>query len=262
VKVREPQLPGKSRETIIQDELAWHEHEAARRYWLDETLYDPQLFRPVIQSGLAFLDVKPGQLVLDMGSGEGKETALLAGRGAVVVSVDLSHVQLDRARKRVQELRPDGQVFFVQANAEQLPFATASFGKIYGKAIIHHLDIELSAREVYRLLRPGGRAVFAEPMAHHPIIWLGRRVTPHLRTHDEHPLFFSDLHRFASFFDKWQMEFYFLLTPLATLVQIVTGRERLYRQALRLAQRADNWLWHLAPALKKLAWYGVVKIER
>ena len=163
-----------NRKEIIQSELIWHEQEAHRRYSLDSFLYDPPAFDAVVQSTLDFLQIDSCELVLDMGCGEGKETFELASRGLHIVSTDLSFTQMSRARELIRENIPDAPVCFIQANAEELPFAPGSFRIIYGKAILHHLDLDISAREVNRLLKPEGRATFAEPLAQHPLFWMAR----------------------------------------------------------------------------------------
>jgi len=251
-----------SRKAVIASELAWHEQEADRRFSLDTFLYAPPAFDQVVQSSFAFLQMGSGELVLDMGCGEGKETLQLAQQGLLVVSTDLSYVQLCRARQRVQESAPDAKVCFVQANAEALPFASASFRIIYGKAILHHLDINLSAQEIKRLLRQRGRATFAEPMAHHPLFWLGRQLTPKLRTKDEHPLTFRELRHFGAYFSQAEMEEHFFLTPISYLFRVLPGGESIFRRLQPALQRIDTRLFGIFSRLKELAWYGVVKIER
>ena len=49
------------------------------------------------------------------------------------------------------------------------------------------------AREIARTLKPGGTALFIEPLGHNPAHQLYRRMTPSMRTADEHPLLQSDL---------------------------------------------------------------------
>ena len=135
-----------------------------------------------------------------MGGGEGKETVELAARGLRPVSLDLSHRQLARARALIRAQNPGAPVYFIQANAEELPFADGSFRVVYGKAILHHLDLDLAAGEITRVMRADGRAAFAEPLADHPLIGLGRRLTPRLRTRDERPLAADEMERFAERF--------------------------------------------------------------
>jgi SAM-dependent methyltransferase len=256
-----PSYPLKNTRTaVIANELAWHEQEAHRRMPLDTFLYAPPAFDQIVQSSFEFLDLSPGEFVLDMGCGEGKETLQLARRGLLVVSTDLSHVQLCRARHLVQEFAPGTNVYFVQANAEELPFATDSFRIIHGKAIIHHLDIHLAALEIKRLLKQNGRATFAEPMAHHPIFWLGRQLTPRYRTKDEHPLTYRELQSFSAHFSQAEIEEFFFLTPLSYFFRILPGGEALFRRVYPTLHRIDQWLFTLSALLRRMSWYSMVKV--
>lgn len=250
------------RKSVIQRELAWHEQEAHRRYSLDALLYDPPAFDAVVSAGLHFLETTAHQRVLDVGCGEGKETLELARRGLCVISTDLSWTQLSRVRRLIREQYPNADVHFVQANAEELPFAAGSFPLVYGKAILHHLDLDLAAQEINRLLQPAGRATFAEPLAHHLLFWLARRLTPQLRTRDERPMTSSDLHRFAGAFGQRQIEAFFFLAPLAYWLRLLPGGEVTFRQLHAALQRIDARLFKVIPPLKRLAWYGLVKVRK
>ena len=251
-----------SRKAVIASELAWHEQEAKRRFSLDAFLYDPPAFDQVVRSGFAYLQLEPGETILDLGCGEGKETLQLAQQALLVVSTDLSYQQLGRARQRIQEFAPNARVYFVQANAEELPFASGAFKMIYGKAILHHLDIELAARETKRLLSDKGRAAFAEPLAHHPLFWMARHLTPKLRTRDEHPLTLRELRHFGAYFNRSEMEEHFLLTPLSYVFRALPKGEFVFRRLHAVLQRIDQRLFGLFSLLKELAWYGAVKVEK
>ena len=68
----------------------------------------------------------------------------------------------------------DGRV----ADAERIPYDDDTFDLVVGHAVLHHIpDVELALREVLRVLKPGGRFVFAgEPT---PIgDWYARRARP------------------------------------------------------------------------------------
>ena len=56
----------------------------------------------------------------------------------------------------------------------------APFDAVLGKQILHHLDLGVAIPEIVRVLRPGGRAVFLEPLIHNPLLEGYRRLTPHL----------------------------------------------------------------------------------
>src|SRR3546814_16824046 len=72
-------------------------------------------------------------------------------------------------------------------NAEAMTFPDDSFDLVFGSGIIHHLDIDRAFGEIARVLRPGGRAVFIEPLGLNPAIELYLRFTPSARTPDEPP---------------------------------------------------------------------------
>lgn len=250
-----------SRREVIQRELAWHEEEAHRRFRLDALLYDPPAFDPVVAAGFDFLQLQAHERILDMGCGEGKEVLALAELGLCVIATDLSLAQLQRVRQLIQTRFPAAAVHFVQANAEELPFAAASFRVVYGKAILHHLDLAYAARELKRLLPPGGRASFAEPMAHHPIIWTGRLLTPSLRTRDEHPLTAVELDEFAHHFVQAEIADFFFLTPLSYGLRILPRGERLFARLHRAFQRLDRRLFQASAFVRRLAWYKVVNVR-
>jgi len=249
------------RKQVIQRELLWHEQESHRRYGLDSLFYDSPAFDDVVQQSVDFLEGGSGELVLDMGCGEGKEALELASRGLYVIGTDLSYTQLLRARELVKKEIPDAKFCLIQANAEQLPFANSSFRIIYGKAILHHLDLDISSKETQRLLISNGRATFAEPMARHFIIWLGRLLTPRLRTDDERPMQLSDLERFGRTFEEQNLQTYYLLAPLAYTFRIIPGGEKIFAMIYSLLSSLDQKLLSRFKYLRRFAWYGAVKVQ-
>jgi ubiquinone/menaquinone biosynthesis C-methylase UbiE len=102
----------------------------------------------------------PGERALELGCGTGVFLSRVSGCGASIAGVDLSRDLLARARSAVRERR---DVTLVCGNAERLPFPDRSFDVVYGSSVLHHLDLTTAAAETFRVLRPGGRAVFTEP---------------------------------------------------------------------------------------------------
>src|SRR5438270_286729 len=101
---------------------------------------------------------------------------VLARRGARVTALDLSPGYLAEAAARARANR--ASVSPVQGDAERLPFAEGAFDRVWGNAILHHLDVGTAGRELWRILRPGGRAVLCEPWGNNPLLrWARRRLS-------------------------------------------------------------------------------------
>lgn len=105
-----------------------------------------------------------GKLVCDYACGDGADSILLVNNGAQkVIAFDISQSAVDITQRRAMLCGLQNRIEVHLDNAEKLSFESNSFDAIYGSSTLHHLDIERAAREVYRVLKPGGRAVFREP---------------------------------------------------------------------------------------------------
>ncbi|MBV1852374.1 class I SAM-dependent methyltransferase [Catellatospora tritici] len=109
-----------------------------------------------------------GERVLELGCGAGQCGRWLTAQGAYVVGLELSGRQLHHSR-RLDE-RTGVALPVVQADAQALPFADASFDLVcssYG-ALPFVADAASVLRETVRVLRPGGRLAFSVT---HPLRW-------------------------------------------------------------------------------------------
>lgn len=208
-----------------------------------------------IRPAVAQLEPLAGARVLDFGCGHGMASVVFARRGAAVTGFDLSPGYLAEAARRA-EANGVG-ITFLQADGERLPFADGSFDRIWGNAILHHLDLRRAGRELYRVLRPGGVAVFCEPWGDNPLLALARRHLPYpgkQRTADEEPLRSHQLMPLRDVFGDVQLESYQLLSMI----------RRLRRGGARLAplERADAWLLPRLPFLRRLCRYVVLTLRR
>jgi len=147
-------------------------------------------------------DVK-GKVVLEYGCGDGVNTILLANRGAHVISLDVSPELIDLAQKRVSINRLGSGVDFIVGSAHNLPLPNESVDVVFGIAILHHLDLGLSSREVMRVLKKGGRGIFQEPVRNSKLMRFVRKMIPY-KAPDvspyERPLTDRELKDFASGF--------------------------------------------------------------
>jgi len=106
------------------------------------------------------IDVKAGERVLDVAAGNGNATLAAARRFAQVTSTDYVAALLDRGKERAAAERLP--VTFQVADAEALPFADKSFDAALSTfGIMFTPNQETAAREIARVVRPGGRIGFA-----------------------------------------------------------------------------------------------------
>jgi SAM-dependent methyltransferase len=156
-----------------------------------------------VRPAFAALGDLRGKASLDYGCGHGMAAVVMARAGASVTAFDLSPGYVNEAWERAAA---NGvQVECVTADGEELPFADASFDVVWGNAILHHLDLAKAGRELTRVLKPGGVAVFCEPWGGNPLLNLARRSLPYRgkhRTPDEQPLTRRDLRPLRAVFDS------------------------------------------------------------
>ncbi len=244
------------------EEIAFHDRQAGARaadlarpadLRLDDDVYlDHETWvRPAFER----LGEVAGLRVLDFGCGHAMASVVLARRGARVTALDLSGGYLAEAGRRAEA---NGvTVDLVQADGQRLPFAVGSFDRVWGNAVLHHLDLRRAAGELRRVLRPGGLAVFCEPWGENPLLEWARRRLPYPgkeRTRDERPLRRSDLAPLRAAFPALVVEGYQLLG----MARRVIGAGRLGRG---LAW-CDDRLLKRVPALSRWCRYVVLTLPR
>jgi len=143
-------------------------------------------------------------------------------------------------------------------NAEALELPDESFDLVCGQGILHHLDLQRSLTEVSRVLAPGGRALFLEPMGHNPLINLYRARTPEQRSADEHPLLAEDLDLARRHFARVDATFFHLLSLLALPFRSSSGFDDL----LRKLDAGDRALFRRVPAVQRFAWMVVLELRQ
>lgn len=202
---------------------------------------------------VGFLGDLRGKHVLEYGCGLGHVSALLVRSGARLTSFDLSRNSVVVANQRIAANNPAAAANLAVAAGETLPFADESFDIIFGKAILHHLDATIGAPELYRVLRPGGRAVFSEPLGMNPLLTFVRdhvwypKKTP--RGADR-PLSYADMRAWGQQF----AEFWYHEVELLSMIERGFG---FHRQFPRLRRLDDLLLAHV-PFLRRYCRYAVL----
>ncbi len=187
--------------------------------------------------------------LLELGCGLGYYALYFAQRSDYVLGIDLSDVAIAKAVKRAQSQKRLN-IAFSEMNAEALACKNGCFDLVCGMGLLHHLDLDGISIELKRILKPAGEAVFIEPLGHNPVINLFRKLTPLLRTEDEHPLRLADITRLKLYFPKVEVFYFHLLTLFLIPVNRLPG----FQWVLELAAKADRWLFRVFPLLRKYAW--------
>ena len=116
-------------------------------------------------------NVRKGEQVLDLAGGTGDLTTLFekrVGEEGSVILADINSEMLRTGRNRLIDKGLAGNVQYAQVNAECLPFADNSFDCVcIGFGLRNVTDKDAALRSMYRVLKPGGRAIILE--FSHPI---------------------------------------------------------------------------------------------
>jgi SAM-dependent methyltransferase len=202
----------------------------------------------------------PGHIkILEYGCADGRLSLLeepLAERFSQFCGIDLSDRAIARARETAASLGLSGRRFEVM-DAEAMTFPDGEFDLVFGRGIVHHLDLNKCFGEIARVLRPGGVAIFVEPMGHNPALNWYRSRTPALRTPDEHPLLMADFERAKRFFAKVELSFF----GLSTLLAVPLRETKVGAPAMKLCEAADSYLLRV-PLIQRNAWFVLMQLTR
>ena len=117
-----------------------------------------------------------GLRILDYGCGYGALGMYLSQRGAQVWGFDLSQVAIETANQAAQRYGLPAR--FEAMDAEELTYADNFFDLVLGFGVLHHvIKYPRAGNHLFRILKPGGRALFHETLWDNPIINLTRRLT-------------------------------------------------------------------------------------
>jgi len=244
-----------AREALFHDDKYSGGDRYPRHYALAPTQY-------VFQKLSELMGDLSGRHVLEYGCGEGWTTLDLARRAGHVSAFDISQQAIDNAQQSVSRAGLAARCTLRVLAAEQLDFPDESFDAAVGFAILHHLDMQRALAELHRVLRPGGIAYFAEPLATNPFIQFYRRLTPQFRTPDERPLYLAELPTLLARFVGYEHQEFFFFALAALGLAHIPGGTRIYPAMSRGLHRVDEFLLTRLPRLGSWAWYTILSIRK
>lgn len=136
----------------------WADADPDRPITVEErTASQAEMYRRVV----SLLEPGLGERLLELGSGIGVGAALVAHEfGVIVTGVDRSDEQLERAREATAEAVAGlaDRLSFQQGSVTDLPVDDNAVEGVYAVEMLQHVDdLAQVAREIHRVLRPGGR---------------------------------------------------------------------------------------------------------
>src|SRR5438128_6649011 len=156
----------------MDDAFTQFEHEGwervAEKYnsvWSSSTR---QFIPPVVDAA----EVSEKMSILDVGCGPGYVSAASVERGAIPIGLDFSKEMVAIAKKMFPKIE------FREGDAQNLPFADASFARVLANfALLHLADPEHACAEAFRVLEPGGKFGFT--------IWAPPSESPYAKIIDD-----------------------------------------------------------------------------
>jgi 2-polyprenyl-3-methyl-5-hydroxy-6-metoxy-1,4-benzoquinol methylase len=257
--------------TLVLDPVLRDEAEFANQDYapyVDDLAINPEMFRRYQspcdlwdwrQLAALLLGDVTGKDLLDMACGMGEESVYFAKLGARVTGIDISDLGIATLKRRAEFHQLD--ITAMEMRVDPTSFADASFDRIHGLGILHHVGIEAGLREVDRLLRPGGLGVFLEPIGDSTTVeavktflmkharFLGNfdRVTDH-----EHNLTWREVGAATERFAEVRMYPFHLLYRL---------KRFLPKASLDAVRRIDSGLLSLVPGLRHFAGGVVIAVR-
>lgn len=225
----------------------------------DENLFrydENEPFPPRHKFFYSLLEEVKRKQILDCCCGWGFTSVKLAKRGAFISGIDISPKTIKLAEKNAQFNNVSKSIKLKNMSVQQMSFDDNTFDYAVGLGALHHLNLELAAKEIRRVLKPGGKAIFLEPRIPFKWIMAARSLTP--ITCHESPgggsLSDKEVYEFSRYFSAYRVYYFQLIRKFF--------RFPLLSKFASKADKIDYLLINKLPALRKLCWAFVLEFTK
>lgn len=216
-----------------------------------------------------------GKHILDLGCGAGEASVYFALKGAKVTAADISPGMIHLVDQLAAKWNVEVETKVIIA--EDMDLQSDYYDCVFGNGVLHHLDREKAYNEIFRVLKPGGKAIFIEPLCYNPIISIYRVLAKTVRTRSEKPFRFRDLRYLRELFADVKHSEFWLATQLIfihffLIKRVNPSKERYWKKVIAEADslapmytkllKVDGWLYKHMPFLKIFCWNTVIVLEK
>lgn len=256
-------------ESYLQNEAVYQDSKVEKnvraefsRFYRDETS------NLIVDYQIKFVGDIENKKILELGCGTGEQTIKALRAGAFVTAIDISPKSVELVIEKAKNLENlDSHLTALVEDAHHLSFCDNTFDVIIGNGILHHLpQLSQAISEIYRVLKPGGHAVFVEPMGINFMLCAFRALTPKQRTTDEQPFRMKELNLIREQFKNTQFVFFDFATLLSKPFAAI-GLQRFEQMIWKPLNIVDELLLRKKPQeninfFQKMSWRVLIKMEK
>ncbi len=199
--------------------------------------------------------------VLDVACGLGFLSVLLARYGHQVVAVDISKSSIVYARKLAASYNCLDKIDFNVMDVSKLTLDSDLFDIVTGEDALHHIiKYPGSVENIYRVLKPGGKAYFTEPFAFNPLINSMRFVNVRIKNHQgEQFLGRNEVKLLNSWFDEVEIKdksVIYIFSRFFYKPSVLNKRANIF------LKRTDDFVQSKIPFIKKFYAYAFLEMTK